>query len=259
MAVSGAELLAVAFAALPAEEQDEAFERIAAARIARLAEAEEAGAYFVRSLRRVADEAGGELTPAIYRQTRAALVALAEVETVHKIEARFRARVRGKPRPFTVEELLGALARCAEALGGVPLVAEYDAWRRRELELARIRGVVPRVPSPAPFRRRFGSWHHALLAAGHDPDTVYRRLEPDAKRRAELAKVDRYTEKTLRTTLERCAQEIGHVPTSNDFDAWRRRVAKRSRRKALVLPSNSPYRRRFGTWERALLYFGFAA
>lgn len=112
-------------------EQEEAFARINDARLSRLVDAEDESAFFVRSLRRVAQLAEGELTPDVYRSRRRRLVAdgeevaefnavvrrfgswshakralaLSDTDTVHKIKARFRARVRGKPRPFSAEEL----------------------------------------------------------------------------------------------------------------------------------------------------------
>ena len=57
MTTTGAELLAHAFAALPAEEQEEAFARIADARVSRLAAQEDERGFFLRSLRMVADAA----------------------------------------------------------------------------------------------------------------------------------------------------------------------------------------------------------
>lgn len=282
MGTSAAEILVIAFAALPDEEQEEAFARIASVRVSRLADAEEESAFFVRSLRRVAD-VSNEVTPDVYRRVRLELLArgvevaefsavvrhfgswrkakealsLVEVDTVHKIEARFRARVRGRPRPFTDDELKTAMSTCAAAVGRVPLLSEYDAWRRRELELARTRGELPRVPSPAAFRRRYTSWEGALSACGYSSAEIYVRLEPRPGLSERVLKVDRYSEKTLRVTLERCASELGHVPLSEQFDAWRQALLRRTRARSVVLPSNSPYRRRFGTWERALLHFGF--
>lgn len=75
MPTSAAEILAVAFATLPAAEQEEAFARINDARLSRLADAEDESAFFVRSLRRVAELAEGELTPDVYRSRRRRLVA----------------------------------------------------------------------------------------------------------------------------------------------------------------------------------------
>lgn len=285
IATTGAELLAVAFAALAPDEQEQAFAGINDIRLTRLAAEEGETAGFLRSLRRVADLAGGELTPDVYRRVRAELVAageqvdefsavvryfgswaqakeavgLAELTTARKIDARFRSRLHGRQRMFREEELVATLARCVDDLGRIPLLAEYDEWRLRELALARTRGDEARIPSPSVFRRRYGSWEQALLACGYSPDAVYLRLEPQPERRSRLAKVDRYSEETLRETLLRCAADFGHVPLVDDFQQWRVRELKRTRSRALVLPSDSPYRRRWGTWERALRHLGFSA
>lgn len=284
-ATSGAELVAIAFASLAPEEQDEAFARISDIRLTRLASEESETATFIRSMRRVVGVTGPELTPDLYRQVRRELLAsgeevaefnavcrhfgswrlakealgLSDAATPEKIEARFRSRLMGRQRTFHHKELEETLRRCVDGLGRVPLLAEYDEWRQRELALQRTRGEAGRVPSPAVFRRRHGTWESALIACGYSPDEVYVRLEPRPERRSRVAKVDRYSEATLRDTLMRCARELGRPPLVDDFEEWRQREVARTRAHSVVLPSNSPYRRRWGTWERALRHFGFAA
>jgi hypothetical protein len=277
------DLLAAAYAGLSADEQEEAFMRIAEVRVARLAEAESETAVYVRALRVAAAHSDGTLSPDRYRVLRQALAAqgeelpefsavvrhfgtwslakevieLSDVTTAKKIEARFRGRVSGRRPYFTDEELLEALKRCATALGRVPLLAEYDDWRLKELALMRTRGQWPRVASTAAVRRRFKTWEAALLAAGYTTEELYVRLEAP-ERRSRLAKVDRYTDETLLVTLKRCAEDIGHPPLVVDFIAWRTREIKRSRKQKLVFPSDSPYRGRFGSWRGALLACGFS-
>jgi hypothetical protein len=57
-------------------------------------------------------------------------------------------------------------------------VAEFEWWRDRELELARAEGnAALHLPSPSPYRRRWGSWEAALLHFGYTPDQVAERLE----------------------------------------------------------------------------------
>jgi len=285
-ATSGSDLVAVAFAALAPEEQDEAFARISDIRLTRLAGDASETARFIRSLRRVvevAKVANSDLSPAIYQSVRRELVeageeiaeinairrhfgswrvakealGLSAVTTTLKIDARFRSRLMGRQRTFRLEELEEALSRCVDDLGRIPLLSEYDEWRQRELALQRTRGEARRVPSAAVFRRRHGTWEGALIACGYSPEDVYVRLEPRPERRSRLAKVDRYTEATLRDTLERCTRDLGRPPLVEEFDEWRLRELKRTRAHTVLLPSNSPYRRRWGTWERALLHFGF--
>jgi hypothetical protein len=282
-AASGVDVVVSAFASLAAEEQEEAYARIVDVRLTRLADAEGETAEYIRALRGAADLAGGELTTSTYKSARRELLSRGEgipdlssvirffgswalakealalngVSTTHKIEARFRSRVAGRQRHFMREELDDALARCVAELGRVPLLSEFGEWRGKELALMRVRGGVARVPSASVFRRRYGSWEKALLAHGHCPEEVYARLESTPARRAVLAKVDRYSEATLRETLFRCALAIGHAPLIAEFTAWRARELKRACGKRIILPTDSPYRYRFGTWEKALLHFGF--
>ena len=207
-ATSGAELLTVAFTALAAEEQEEAFARINDIRLTRLAGEESETALFIRSLRRVADVAGQELTPDLYKSVRRGLVAdgeevaefnavarhfgswraakealgLAEVTTPLKIEARFRSRLIGKVHRYREETLRETLEHCARDLGHVPLVIEFELWRQREIELAKARGEELFLPSDSPYRRRWGGWDAALLHFGFAPEEIEARLESGRER-----------------------------------------------------------------------------
>jgi hypothetical protein len=50
----------------------------------------------------------------------------------------------------------------------VPLVAEFDAWREREREVARERGNgALQRPSAGPDRKRWGTWEQAMLHFGY--------------------------------------------------------------------------------------------
>jgi hypothetical protein len=60
--------------------------------------------------------------------------------------------------------------------------------------------------------------------------------------------------------LRDCHDSIGHVPQLAEFEHWRERELELARAKgndALHLPSDGPYRRRYGSWEKALLALGF--
>jgi hypothetical protein len=265
-------------------EQEEAFAALHEARLLRVAGEDSEAAIFVRAMLEAANVAGGDLAPSGYKQAREQLgaagielpsfgavvkyfgswrrakeaLSLSETEPARRIAARFRARRVGKTHSFNEGELCDALAACAAFLGRPPLVAEYEAWRARELELAEERGDRDlALPSPGTFRRRYKTWTATLVHFGYSPEEIYVRLEPQGSRRDSLKKVDRYTDETLGEVLLRCAHELGHVPLVEEFDAWRDREIKRTRRKKLALPSNSPYRRRWGTWTGALLHFGF--
>jgi len=282
-AVSGADVVVAGFALLTPADQEEAYARIVDVRLTRLVDADGDTGAFLRALRRAADLSAGELTREAYQRVRLELakdgeelpefsrvvrhfgswarakeaLGLGDGTTVQKIEARFRSRRLGRPQ-FSADELADALRRCVAEYGRVPLLSEYEEWRLKELALMRARGEIARCPSSACYRRRHKSWEKALLAHGCSPDAVYVRLEPSPERRSRLAKVDRYSDATLRDTLLACASAVGHAPLVHEFENWRTGELKRRRSRSIVLPSDSPYRRRFGSWENALKHFGFS-
>jgi hypothetical protein len=199
-----ADVVAAAYTALAPEEREEAFVKINDLRLHELAGEDDEVAYFVQSLLRVRDVSEGELTPDVYRRARKTLLAdgediaefnavvrffgswrqakealgLAEVDTPRKIEARFRGRLVGKVHRYREETLRLTLERCARDLGHVPLVIEFEHWRRREFELAKARGEQVFLPSDSPYRRRWGTWERALLHFGFAPEAIAERLEP---------------------------------------------------------------------------------
>jgi hypothetical protein len=214
VATTATDLLVVAFNALVAEEQEEAFGKIAAARLQRLAGDEDETARFLRSLQQVQRAAGADLTPDVYRATRVELRAngqevaelnamirhfgswrqakealeLSDTTTPRKIEARFRSRLVGKVHRYREETLRETLERCAADLGHVPLIIEFKHWRQRELELAKAQGREIFLPSDSPYRRRWGSWEDALLHLGFTPEAIAERLEPGRKQSQESLK-----------------------------------------------------------------------
>jgi hypothetical protein len=61
---------------------------------------------------------------------------------------------------------------------GPPMVAEFETWRERKLELAVAqRNDALHLPSNTPYRRRWGTWEATLLRFGYTPDQVAERLE----------------------------------------------------------------------------------
>jgi hypothetical protein len=88
--------------------------------------------------------------------------------------------------------------------------------------------------------------------------TTPRKIEARFRSRL-VGKVHRYREETLRETLERCAADLGHVPLIIEFEHWRQRKLElaKAQGQELFLPSDSPYRRRWGSWQDALLHLGF--
>jgi hypothetical protein len=194
----------IAFKALTPEEQEETYTKITDARVTRLAGEDSEMARHLRSLRRVADVVGDELTPELYTSARRQLIAegeeiveinalrrffgswsrakealgLADIATPLKIEARFRSKRVGKVHRYRDDTLREVVKRCAADLGHVPLVIEFELWRQREHELAKARGEELHLPSDSPYRRRWGSWDCAMVALGFSEDEVLARLEP---------------------------------------------------------------------------------
>jgi hypothetical protein len=106
--------------------------------------------------------------------------------------------------------------------------------------------------------RFFGTWRAAKEALALSEETTSAKIE--ARFRARLiGKVHHYSEKTLREVLERCAADLGKVPLVIEYKLWRQReeeIAKATGEE-VFLPSDSPYRRRWGSWEAALEALGF--
>jgi hypothetical protein len=150
-------------------------------------------------------------------------------------------------------QFLSSLQRVQQVAGG-DLTPDLYRSARLELidngeEVAELNAVI----------RHFGSWRQAkealeLAAAATTP----RKIEARFRGRL-VGKVHRYREETLRETVQRCAADIGHVPLVIEFEHWRQREIELAKAQGveLFLPSDSPYRRRWGSWEQALLHLGF--
>jgi len=148
---------------------------------------------------------------------------------------------------------LRSLRRVADVVDGDLTPETYRAARRTLLaggeEVVEFNALL----------RYFGSWRRAKEAVGLAE--VATPLKIEARFRSRLVgKVHRYREDTLRETLERCARDLGHVPLIIEFEHWRQRELElaKTRGEELFLPSDSPYRRRWGSWDKALLALGFA-
>jgi hypothetical protein len=98
--------------------------------------------------------------------------------TARRIEARFASRRVGKVWRYTDAVLAQTLADAVAYWGRPPRVAEFDHWRERELELRRARGEeAPHLPSPHPYRKRWGRWESALAAHGYESARISERLD----------------------------------------------------------------------------------
>jgi hypothetical protein len=110
-----------------------------------------------------------------------------------------RLAMAGPPR--SDEELLEHLRECATAFGRTPLQREYDDWRRQQLR-GGVGGV--RYMATGTYRKRFGSWPRAIIAAGLPYD------------RSVLARprVTGWTGDDAEQLLRQAAQERTPLPTS---------------------------------------------
>ena len=145
-----------------------------------------------------------------------------------------------------------ALRLVVNHVGGDPSPSDYRAAR------AELLAEGEDVPEINAVIRHFDSWRNAKEALVRSTDETPLQIEARFRRRL-LGKVHRYREDTLRETLERCAADLGRPPLVIEFELWRQRETELAKAcgEELFLPSDSPYRRRFGTWENALLHFGF--
>lgn len=149
--------------------------------------------------------------------------------------------------------LIASLRRAAEVLGEVPGIEDY---KRVRLELAKDGEELVAVSR---ITKHFnGSWHMAREALDLSKVSTARRIEERFRKRR-LGKVWRYSEETLGLTLERAVEDIGHIPQVAEFDWWRQRQIELAvaQGQEIHLPSATPYRRLWGSWEKALLHFGY--
>ena len=150
---------------------------------------------------------------------------------------------------------LRSLRRVTEFIGHEPMVDEYKdacaALREAGEDIIGFSAVV----------RHFGTWRRAKEALDLSQITSIRHVEARFRHRR-VSKIWRYTEATLRETIERVVAYYGSIPTIQEFDAWRQRelrLATAEGNDALQVPSTRPFRERYHGWENALLHFGYAA
>lgn len=147
---------------------------------------------------------------------------------------------------------LSSLKRVADVVEG-ELTPEKYIKARRQLVAA-----GEEIIEINALRRFFGSWTRAKEA--HGLSAVATPLRIEARFRAKrTGKVHRFRDETLREVLQQCARDLGRVPLVIEFTLWRQREHElaKARGEELHLPSDSPYRGRWGTWQRALIALGF--
>jgi hypothetical protein len=107
--------------------------------------------------------------------------------------------------------------------------------------------------------RHYASWMNAKEALELSETTSVKRIEYRFASR-KLGKVWRYTDQTLREVLLRCCDEHGRPVSMAEFEFWRERELAKARAMGdhdAHLPADHPYRRRWGSWRKALLAVGF--
>jgi len=119
----------------------------------------------------------------------------------------------GPPPFFDREHLLEALRGVARELGRRPT---FDEMKDRE-----------DVPHPRTYRRRFGTWHEALSAAGLSTET----------------NKSTYEREMLIQELKRIVQQLGRTPSAKEV-------------REMGGPSVTTFTRHFGSWTAALKELG---
>lgn len=165
--------------------------------------------------------------------------------------ARLR-RLAGENSEFG--QLLASLKTVADALGEAPGIDDYKRIRRALEAEGQTLEPVSRI-----LKHFNGSWHLAKEALGLSESSSARKIEARFAAR-KRGKVWRYTDARLREVVGECVAAVEHVPQVAEFDHWRHRELElaKARGQELHLPSASPYRRRWGTWEKALRFFGYS-
>jgi hypothetical protein len=154
------------------------------------------------------------------------------------------------------ERMIGSLARVRELIGHAPTVTEY-----RQAIQAETRGEIDFGLEPlSRLIPHFGSWRMARealeLTERHSP----RRIEAMFKNRR-VGRVHQYTEATLKETLLRCADALGHVPQCREYERWREQeieIARAQGNRTFQLPGSEPFRKRWGRWPAVLAECGFS-
>jgi hypothetical protein len=153
-----------------------------------------------------------------------------------------------------MDRYLRSLRRVTEAIGHTPGVSEYQevsAVLREEGE------------DIEPFSRLykfFGkSWPRAQEALELSGETTTKAIEARFSHRR-LGKPVRYSEDELREALAACVAHFGRVPNTAEYSWWRERQLELARAKGQEkphLPTDGPYRERWGGWEGGLAHFSY--
>lgn len=147
-----------------------------------------------------------------------------------------------------------SLRRVAEAIGREP---DIDDYRRTS---QRLREEGEDVQLFSRLYLFFGhSWPRAREALKLSGETSTSRLEARLRSRR-LGRINRYTEDTLRATLAQAVEHYKRPPSTAEFSWWREQrlaLARAQGEDEPQVPSDNAYRRRWRTWEAALLHHGY--
>jgi hypothetical protein len=147
-----------------------------------------------------------------------------------------------------------SLRRVAEAIGHAPGVTEYQ-----EVSQALIAEGEDVEPFSRLYRYFGKSWARAQEALELSGETTTRAIEARFAHRR-LGKPVRYSEDELREALAACVEHFGRVPNTPEYAWWRERqleLARARGEKKPHLPTDGPYRERWGGWEGGMLHFGY--
>lgn len=146
-----------------------------------------------------------------------------------------------------------SLRRVAEAIGHAPGVTEY-----RDVAQALIADGEDVEPFARLYRYFGTSWARAQEALELSGETTTKAIEARFAHRR-LGKPVRYSEDELREALAACVEHFGRVPNTAEYSWWRERqleLARAQGKERPHLPTDGPYRERWGGWEGGLLHFG---
>jgi hypothetical protein len=140
-----------------------------------------------------------------------------------------------------------AVRAAADELGrGAALT--YGDYDRFAMGDAQLHDTDRRWPRAATIARRFGSWAHALLAAGLLDDESFNRRAGRVGTQA--------TDEELVAWLRLAARELGTPLSRASYERWRVNRIANGASPAAVPPSDATIRLRLGGWRAAQALLG---
>jgi hypothetical protein len=162
-----------------------------------------------------------------------------------------------------VERLAGDDAEFARHLDSLRRAAafcegELSAGRYREARTALLAEGVELIDINQHVRL-FGSWSRAMAALALDKTETPAKIEARLRKRLR-GRPRSYRSQELGQALAACKKSLGRVPLVAEYEKWRMSMIELARHagQERFIPSAAPFRRRFGTFERALVHFGYS-